>query len=77
MPRAVNNEVLKTLARTSGGRFFEDQESLNDALSSLRFAQIEDEVSTYRSLWQLPWVIACLIAVATITWIVRKMNNMP
>jgi hypothetical protein len=77
VPRAVNNEVLKTLARTSGGRFFEDQESLNDALSSLRFAQIEDEVSTYRSLWQLPWVIACLIAVATITWIVRKMNNMP
>ena len=77
IPRAVNNDALKTIARTSGGRFFQDLETLNDALSSLNVVQIEDEVSEYRSLWQLPGVIACLIALATLAWVVRKKNNMP
>ena len=77
VPRAVNNGLLKALSRTSGGRFFEDLEELNDTLSSLRFTPIEEEVSEYRSLWQLPGVIACLVALATLAWMVRKMSNMP
>jgi len=77
VPRPVEIDVLKTIARASGGRFFEDPDNLNDALSSLRTDRIEEEVSEYRSLWQQPWVIACLFALATLSWVWRKLNNMP
>ena len=76
-PRAVNTEVLRSIAQSSGGRFFKDVDALNDALASLSVPVIEEQSSEHRTLWQTWWVIACLALLAALSWIVRKMNNMP
>jgi len=77
VPRAVNAGVLQSLSRSSGGRFFKDAEALSDVLASLSFPQIEEKTSEYRSLWQRWLVIACLMALAAVAWVLRKLNNMP
>jgi len=77
VPRPVNAAVLKSIARNSRGRFFENPEAMNEALCRMEFRKIEEQSSDYRSLWQTPGVIACLIGLALLAWIVRKFNSMP
>jgi hypothetical protein len=77
IPRPANVRVLRRIAESSGGRFFQDADALNDALASLNFSTIEEESSEHRTLWQTWFVIACLTLLASISWLVRKMNNMP
>jgi len=77
VPRAVNAGVLQSLSRSSGGRFFKDPEALSDVLASLSFSQVEEKTSEFRSLWQRWLVIACLMLLAAVAWVLRKLNNMP
>jgi hypothetical protein len=76
-PCAVNAAVLRSIAQSSGGRFFKDVTVLNDTLESLTFKMIEETSSEHRSLWQAWLVIACLTLLAAVSWVLRKINNMP
>ena len=76
-PRPANNEVLKGIAASSGGQYFDDPAELNDALRSLAFKPIEEELSEFKSLWQDYKVLIMLFALATTSWVIRKLNNMP
>jgi hypothetical protein len=76
-PRGINADILRSIAQGSGGRFFKDADALNKALMSLDVAPVEEETSEHHTLWQTWWVIACLALLATVSWVLRKMNNMP
>ena len=77
IPRAMNAEVLRSIAQSSGGQFYKDIEALNDSLASLTVPVVEEESSEHHTLWKTWLVIACLTLLAALSWIVRKMNNMP
>jgi hypothetical protein len=77
VPRPAKTEVLEAIAQNSGGKFFEEVKSLNEALSSLNFTQREEETVKYSSLWQNFIIISCLIMILTIEWSLRKWRNMP
>jgi hypothetical protein len=73
----VNAEVLKALARSSGGDYFTDLARLNETLSGLRVKTSEEETVQYRSLWQTWGIIACLMALLSLEWSLRKWRNLP
>jgi hypothetical protein len=77
VPRPANTAILKSIAASSGGRFFESAEEMNRALSSLTVPRIEEQTSEFRSLWQRWPLIVLLALLATAAWIVRKMITMP
>jgi hypothetical protein len=77
IPRGVNTEVLRSIAKGSGGRFFKEAPALNKALMALKISLIEEESSEYRPLWQTWLVIACLVLLVSVSWVIRKVNNMP
>ncbi|MEM7394916.1 MAG: hypothetical protein AAF492_21500, partial [Verrucomicrobiota bacterium] len=77
MPRPANVAVLENVAQSSGGKYFKDLETLDETLSKLTYKQIEEELSEFRSLWQNPVLIGGLMLLATISWVTRKLNNMP
>ncbi|MBT3296028.1 MAG: hypothetical protein HN919_21985 [Verrucomicrobia bacterium] len=76
-PRGVNADVLRSIAQGSRGRFFKDADALNNALMSLNVSPVEEETSEHHTLWQTWLVIACLALLATVSWVLRKVNNMP
>lgn len=73
--RPINDNVLKALARSSGGRYGTPDE-LDRALQDLRVNERRERKLEYRSLWQTPFVLACLIVLLSIEWITRKLKNM-
>ena len=73
--KPINEKVLKALARSSGGRYG-TLEELDAALQELRVTERRERKLEYRSLWQTPFVLACLIALLSIEWITRKLRNM-
>lgn len=77
VPRPANVEALKALSRNSGGKFFDDAEELDEALSSLKFTGMEEENVEYSSLWENVAVISCLLALLSLEWTIRKWRNMP
>ena len=76
-PRGINADVLRSIAQGSGGRFFQDADALNQALMSLTVAPVEEDTSEHHTLWQTWLVIACLALLATLSWVLRKLSNMP
>lgn len=76
-PRPVNADVLKALAAASGGRFFETLDELNEGLSAIRTAAIEEEHAHVYSLWQRWPVIASIMILLVGAWTMRKLRNMP
>lgn len=76
-PCPFNASVLRSISRNSGARFFKDPLELNDTLASLNFPTVEEQSSEHHSLWQTWFVIACLTLLASLSWVVRKINNMP
>ncbi len=76
-PRPINENVLETLARSGSGSFFRDLNEMNDGLSALRIAAIEEEQSKVVSLWQRWLVIGLLMALLGGAWTMRKLKNMP
>ncbi|MDD4018374.1 MAG: hypothetical protein PHV28_10575, partial [Kiritimatiellae bacterium] len=73
--KPINEKVLKALARSSGGRYGTPEE-LDAALQDLRVSERRERKLEYRSLWQSPFVLACLIALLSVEWIIRKLRNM-
>ena len=73
--KPINEKVLKALARSSGGRYGTPEE-LDAALQDLRVSERRERKLEYRSLWQSPFVLACLIALLSVEWITRKLRNM-
>lgn len=77
LPKPVNVKVLRSIAQSSGGKFFTDANELNNELTALKFQSIEEEISEYQSLWNTWWLIVVMMAVATVAWVLRKLGNMP
>jgi hypothetical protein len=77
VPRPAKTNVLEAVCKSSGGKYFDDLDALNEALSSLKFAGKEEESVKYRSLWQTMLIISCLLALLSIEWTIRKWRNMP
>ena len=77
MPGPARHDVLIQLARSSGGKFFDTPESLNDALLAIEVKNEEETTIRYVSLWQWTAVLACLLGMLSVEWVLRKMRNMP
>jgi hypothetical protein len=73
--KPINANVLKALARSSGGRYGTPEE-IDTTLQDLRVNERRERKLEYRSLWQTPFVLACLIALLAIEWVTRKLKNM-
>ncbi len=73
--RPVNERVLKALARTSGGRHGTPDE-IDSALQDLRVSERRERKLEYKSAWQTPSILACLIALLAVEWVLRKLKNM-
>ena len=77
VPRPANLDVLRALARGSGGRFLENVEEADRYLSSLQFHGAEEERVEYRSLWRSFWVLPWLLGLLSAEWGLRKWRNLP
>ena len=77
MPRPINIPVLQTIAKSSGGRFFEDLAGLNRAMEVIRTNAIEEQTVEYKTLWQNWPVIAIMMLLLAAMWAIRKSQNMP
>ncbi|MCL1920110.1 MAG: hypothetical protein FWG50_03385 [Kiritimatiellaeota bacterium] len=73
--KPINDKALKSLARFSGGRYGPPAE-IDAALQELRATDRRETKLEYRSLWQSVFVLSLLIALLTIEWVVRKLNNL-
>jgi hypothetical protein len=72
-PQAV--EVLRQLAKASGGQFCE-QDQLDQVLSNLDIKASQEERVSYDSLWNTPFVLGGLMLLLSADWILRKRRNM-
>jgi hypothetical protein len=77
VPRPAKVEVLQALSSTSGGRFFDSPESLNEALSKLEFHATQETLSDYQTLWRDWPAIITVMTLLAISWGIRKSQNMP
>jgi len=77
MPRPADARVLQSIARASGGRFFDSLDDMNHALASLEFHAIEEESPEFRTLWRHWPLVALLMLSLTASWALRKLRNMP
>jgi hypothetical protein len=77
VPRAAGVDVLAALSRASGGAFCETVAELNAVLAGLHPRPTEERTVTHRSLWQTAAILACLLALLSIEWTLRKWRNMP
>jgi hypothetical protein len=74
-PRPANIALLKTLSASSGGKFCEPEE-LSEALAALPVNRREESRVLFRTLWNTPLILACLVGLLGLDWIVRKSRNM-
>jgi len=74
-PRPQAFEILRQLAKSSGGQFCE-QDQLNDVLSALDVKTSEEERISYNSLWNTPFILGGLMLLLSADWILRKQRNM-
>lgn len=75
MLQPINEKVLKSLARSSGGRYGNAQE-ISSALQNLTVNERRERKLEYQSMWHSPFWIGLLILVLSVEWFMRKMKNM-
>jgi uncharacterized membrane protein len=75
MPKAADLVALQALARSSGGKFCEPTE-LNTLLSSLKFAQQEEQRVIYQTLWNNWTILAALVSLLVVEWALRRWRNL-
>lgn len=73
--RPINERVLKSLARASGGRYG-DVTSISRELRDLRVGEQRNRRLEYSTAWHSPIILGILIALLSVEWIVRKQRNM-
>lgn len=76
-PRPANADLLRVLAASSGGVFYESLEAMNSGLSTLMFSVEEEQRSDFHSLWRTWFILLLLMTLLTLTWIMRKLRHMP
>ncbi|MGA3170432.1 MAG: glutamine amidotransferase [Chthoniobacteraceae bacterium] len=74
-PKPQDVEVLRALAKASGGQFCEPDQ-LDQVLSNLQVKNSQEERVSYNSLWDLPFVLGGLMLFLGTDWIVRKRRNL-
>ncbi len=77
MPKPASINVLKGIAESSKGMYFETIDDLDEALKDLSFATVERIETQHDSLWNNWWLLGLLMAILTIGWVVRKTMNLP
>ncbi len=77
VPRPAKTEVLQAVSLSSGGRFFESVDALNEALSNLQIRASEEKLANYKTLWREWPLVTGLMALLTGSWILRKRQNLP
>jgi uncharacterized membrane protein len=66
-----NREFLAALARSTGGREFDDADSLANALRDLAVAEGPQTVR-HTPLWSREWLLGGLLALLTVEWFLRR-----
>lgn len=74
-PRPQDVEVLRQLAKASGGQFCE-VDQLDQVLSGLDIKTSQEERVSYNSLWNTPFILGGLMLLLSLDWILRKQRNM-
>jgi hypothetical protein len=74
-PRPQAVEVLRQLAKASGGQFCE-QDQLDPVLSALDIKTSEEVRVSFNSLWNTPFILGGLMLLLSADWILRKQRNM-
>jgi hypothetical protein len=77
VPRPAKPEVLQAISTASGGRFFESVDDLNEHLRKLHFHTSEQKLSDYRTLWREWPSIIVLMTLLSLSWGLRKSQNLP
>jgi hypothetical protein len=74
-PRPQAVELLRQLAKASGGQFCE-QDQLDPVLSALELKPSEVDRLTYDTLWNTPFILGGLMLFLSLDWILRKRRDM-
>ena len=77
VPRPAKVEVLQAISTASGGKFFENLDTLNDGLSKLQLHATEEKMAEYRTLWREWPIVTALMIMLGASWMLRKFRNMP
>lgn len=77
MPMPARTDILRALSAASGGLYFENEDRLNQTLSGLSLRVIEEERTLYESLWRRWLILVLLMTLLTVSWMIRKIRNMP
>ncbi len=75
----MNADLLRELARRTGGRFYTAAQTASlaeDIRSRADFAPRTIESTEERPLWSSPWLLAAAIAAFAIEWLLRKRSGM-
>jgi hypothetical protein len=76
---SMNSELLRALARRTGGRFYTARESgtlVDDIVNGSGFKPRSVETEREVALWSSPWVLAAAIAAFVLEWFIRKRSGM-
>ncbi len=74
-PLPAQHHLLETLATASGGRYGEPAD-IEATLMKMDLTGKTEERSVYSTLWNSWLVLACLVALLTVEWAVRKARNL-
>ncbi len=77
VPRPAKVEVLQAISAASGGKFFENLDTLNDGLAKLQLHATEEKMAEYRTLWREWPIVTALMIMLGASWMLRKFRNMP
>jgi hypothetical protein len=67
----LNENLLRRIARTSGGRYARAADAAN-IVQWLRSAAPRNPAPEHRDLWHEPWVLALIIMLLSAEWILRR-----
>jgi hypothetical protein len=77
IPRPIDEGILRTLAQSSGGKFFENLTELDRGLSEIRPQIIEEASAEFKTLWRNWGTMLAIVLLLAACWINRKARGMP
>ena len=76
IPRPPSFETLKAITANSEGAYFESAADLDRALAAFQPKKLDQDISEYKTYWQLWVILGILIGLIAIEWIMRKFRNL-